>query len=160
MYNPEKTKTWADNWNDIIRTVLFPDEKLKTLLMIPEKDRENIMAFITEYFVKFPMTDEVVTGHKVRVIYDEEQSTPMNIPQAVKRKLVFDIFVKSDEVHTADDDRLKDRAVLIYERIKYLLTRTQYVCNMRFQAEDDYGVGAKTIGYRRYRGVFSYKKTY
>lgn len=139
---------------------MFPDEKLKTLLMVPEKDWDDIMAFITEYFVKFLMTDEIVTGHKVRIIYDDEQGESMNIPQVVKRKLVFDIFVKSDEVHTADEDRLKDRAVLIFERLKYLLTRTEYVCNMRFRVEDDYGVGAKTIGYRRYRGVFSYKKTY
>ena len=25
----EKTRTWNDNWNNVIRDVLFPDEKLK-----------------------------------------------------------------------------------------------------------------------------------
>ena len=25
----EKTKTWDDNWNDVIRTILFKDNKLK-----------------------------------------------------------------------------------------------------------------------------------
>lgn len=25
----EKTKTWDDDWNEVIRTVLFKDEKLK-----------------------------------------------------------------------------------------------------------------------------------
>lgn len=25
----EKTRTWNDNWNNVIRNVLFPDEKLK-----------------------------------------------------------------------------------------------------------------------------------
>lgn len=29
MLYTEKTKTWQDNWNDIIRYVLFPDVKLK-----------------------------------------------------------------------------------------------------------------------------------
>ena len=25
----EKTRTWKDNWNNVIRDVLFPDEKLR-----------------------------------------------------------------------------------------------------------------------------------
>ena len=29
MYT-EKTRTWQDNWNNIIRYVLYPDSKLKT----------------------------------------------------------------------------------------------------------------------------------
>ena len=128
--------------------------------MIPPAEKNDIMKFITEYFVKYPMTDEILGSHKVRVIYDDEQGQKMNIPQAVKRILAFDIYVKSDVLHTADNDRLKDRSVLIFERIRYLLTREEVVCKMRFRCEDDYGLGAKTIGYRRYRGVFSYKKTY
>lgn len=140
---------------------MFPDEKLQGLLLIPTRDKGNIMKFITEYFVKFPMTDEVLGDHKVRVIYDDDEGEKMNIPQAIKKRLIFDIYVKSDEVHTVDqEDRLKDRAVLIFERLKYLLTRTEYVCNMRFTCEDDYGVGSRALGYRRYRAIFSYKKTY
>lgn len=139
---------------------MFPDDTLKTLIMVPDEDKDNIKKFITEYLVKFPMTDEILSNQKVRVIYDDEQGEAMNIPNAVKRKLVFDIYVKSDVLHTADDDRMKDRAILIFERIRYLLTREETICKMRFRCEDDYGLGAKTIGYRRYRGVFSYKKTY
>lgn len=157
---PEKTKTWADNWNDVILTVLFPDEKLKTLLMIPASERNDIMKFITQYFVKYPMSDVVLEDHKVRVIYDDDRGEPTNIPEVVKKYLVFDIFVKSDYIYNADDNRLKDRSILIFERIKYLLTRNEYVCNMKFTCIDDYGVGSKTIGYRRYRGVFTYHKTY
>lgn len=26
----EKTRTWDDNWNNVIRKILFQDEKLKT----------------------------------------------------------------------------------------------------------------------------------
>lgn len=156
----EKTKTWADNWNDVIRTTIFPDERLKDLMLIPDDKRSNIMSFVTEYFVKFPLTDEVVTDHKVRVICSEEESGRMNIPQAVLKYLVFDIYVKSDELYTADDDRLKDRAVLIFERIKYLLTREEYVCQLRFTPYDDFDLASRVIGYRRYRGVFTYKKTY
>ena len=29
MEYTEKNKTWQDNWNDIIRYVLFPDKRLK-----------------------------------------------------------------------------------------------------------------------------------
>ena len=29
MRYAEKTKTWDDDWNDVIRAVIFQDEKLK-----------------------------------------------------------------------------------------------------------------------------------
>ena len=157
---PEKIQTWEDNWNDAVRTILFPDERLKDLLLIPDRDRENIMKFITEYFVRFPMTDEVLADHKVRVIYDDEEPDDMNIAQAVKAKLVFDIFVKSDHLHDVEQDRLKDRAVLIADRIRHLLTRSTYVCGLRFRMGKQFGVGSRTIGYRRYRLVMNYHKTY
>lgn len=129
-------------------------------MLIPTPEKDDIMQFITEYLVKFPMTDEILENHKVRVIYDDGEADDTNNPQVFRQNLTFDIFVKSDVLHTASEDRLKDRAVMIFERIKYLLTRTDYVCNMRFRPYRDFGVGAKTIGYRRYRCVFTYYKTY
>lgn len=118
------------------------------------------MAFVTEYFVKYSTVDAILEDHAVRVVYDDGEGEPLNIPQMIDQKLVFDIFVKSNVLHTADDNRLKDRAVLIFERLKYLLTRQTYVCNLRIRAERDYGLGSRTIGYRRYRAVFSFIKTY
>lgn len=140
--------------------MLFPDTTLKDLMLIPAADKDDIMKFITEYLVKFPMTDEILEDHKVRVIYDDDQADDTNNPYVVRQKLTFDIFVKSDVLHTASNDRLKDRAVMIFERIKYLLTRSDNVCNIRFKAYRDFGVGARTIGYRRYRCIFTFYKTY
>lgn len=159
-YLPEKIQTWDDNWNDVVRTVLFPDVRLKELMLIPDRDKNDIMKFITEYFVQYPMTDEVLGDHKVRVIYDDEEPDEMNIPQAVRARMAFDIFVHSDHLHTADKNRMKDRSILIAHRIRYLLTRSTYVCNLRFNMGKAFGVGAKTIGYRRYRLVMNYHKTY
>lgn len=39
----EKTRTWQDNWNNVIRNVLFPDDKLKELMLVPTDT--DIMTF-------------------------------------------------------------------------------------------------------------------
>ena len=31
MSMTEKTRTWDDNWNDVLRDAIFPDAKLHTL---------------------------------------------------------------------------------------------------------------------------------
>jgi len=84
----------------------------------------------------------------------------MNIPQVRRRYLTFDIYVKDENVHNYDNDRLKFRQQLIAERIKYLLTRHKFVENMSFTAIDDFDLGAKTVGYSRYHLIMEYKKTY
>jgi len=45
-----KVRTWDDNWNDAIRHVLYPDEALRSLLLIPADER-NIQTFIQKYLV-------------------------------------------------------------------------------------------------------------
>lgn len=157
---PEKIKTWADNWNDVVRYEIYKDTTLKDLMMIPSTDQGNIIKFIEEYFVQFTSLDEPLRDHKVRVIYDTERVFETKVPGAVVQTMTFDIYVKSDQLHNADNDRLKDRAVLIFERIKYLLTRTKVVHGISFRCVADYGIASKTTGFRRYRGVFEYKKTY
>jgi hypothetical protein len=69
----------------------------------------------------------------------------------------FDIYVRDKEMHTASNDRLKSRAELIAERIKFLLLREKNICGLRFLYEDEYDLWTKTIGYKRYHIVFSYK---
>ena len=55
----EKTKTWDDDWNDVIRTVFFKDEVLKHLMMVPEGT--PIVAFITKYFIEDAAPDALLT---------------------------------------------------------------------------------------------------
>ena len=132
----EKVRTWNDNWNDVIRHVLFKDEKLKTQMLIPED--VSVQDFIEKYFIRDVSPDEVITTEKVRVShYDTQGGDTGNVN--VKRKYKeFDIFVHESELHTADTDRLRSRAELIAERIKYLLLREKNICGLRFSYEDEY----------------------
>lgn len=153
----EKTHTWRDNWNDIIRYVLFKDEKLRELMCLPADI--TVTQFRDKYFVSDVVANEIVTDEKVRIVYydDEGRSTRnKNVKFVLKN---FDIFVKEDVLHNATRDRLQNRYDLIVERLRYLLTGKWLVQNMHFNFEDDYDLWTKTAGYKRHRAVFSYKKT-
>lgn len=153
----EKTRTWQDNWNNVIRNVFFQDDKLKELMLIPTGT--DIMTFQKKYFIRDGSTDELLTNEKVRVVhYDEEGSYTFNKGVRVKYKC-FDIFVNEDVEHTADTDRIKSRQILIAERIKYLLLRQWNCENLHFQYEDEYDQWTKTVGYKLYKLTFFYKTT-
>lgn len=153
----EKTRTWQDNWNNVVRNVLFQDDKLKELMLVPEGT--DIITFQKKYFIRDGSTDELLTNEKVRVVtYDEEGSFTFNKAVRVKYKN-FDIFCSEDVEHTADIDRLKSRQVLVAERIKYLLLRQPVVEHLRFQYEDEYDMWTKTVGYKMYKVTFFYKTT-
>ena len=153
----EKTRTWQDNWNNVVRNVLFKDEKLKELMLVPVGT--DIMTFQKKYFIRDGSTDELITNEKVRVVYhDDESGFTINKGVRVKYKN-FDIFVSEDVEHTADTDRLKSRQVLVAERIKYLLLRQRVCQNMAFQYQDEYDMWTKTVGYKEYRLTLFYKTT-
>lgn len=153
----EKTRTWQDNWNNVVRNVLFPDDRLKELMLVPVGT--DIITFQKKYFIRDGSTDELLTNEKVRIVcHDDESLKTFNKGVNIKYK-VFDIFVKDDVEHTADIDRLRSRQVMIAERIKYLLLRRLYVENMRFGYEDEYDQWTKTVGYKLYRLNLYYKTT-
>ena len=153
----EKTRTWQDNWNNVVRNVLYPDEKLKELMLVPEGT--SIVDFQKKYFIRDGSTDELLTNEKVRVVhYDEEGSATFNKCVRVKYKN-FDIFCSEDVEHTADVDRLKSRQILIAERLKYLLLRKWDCEHLHFQYEDEYDQWTKTVGYKMYKVTFFYKTT-
>lgn len=156
----KKLRTWNDNLNNVIRDVLFPDAELKMLMCIPEGDSSNIRAFIGKYFVEDAMPDEPVTDEKVRVVWYDIEGTQLGTPHVLRKPLAFDIYVKEDVLYNVDTDRLKRRDKQIGQRLKELLTGKDHVCGLRFRYEDEYHLGAKTIGYRRYHMVFSYITTW
>ena len=140
--------------------MIFPDAEFKTLLPIPEAEQGDIRTFISRYFIEDAMPDEPVTDEKVRVIYYETEGSKLdNDPHITKKYLEFDIYVKEDHLYNVDTDRLCRRDKKISQRLRELLTGERYVCGLRFTWEDDYHLGAKTIGYRRFHSVFSYKQT-
>ena len=96
----------------------------------------------------------------MRVIYYETEGSKLGTPHVTRKMLAFDIYVKEDALYNVSVDRLKRRDKAIGQRLKELLTGKDHVCGLRFQYEDEYHLGAKTIGYRRYHIVFSYVTTW
>ena len=153
-----KTRTWHDNWNNVIRDVLFPDVELKRLMLVP--DGSSIKTFVEKYFVEDAMPDESVVDEAVRIVYYETEGTKLGTPHVLKKYLALDIYVKDKELYSASRDRLQRRDKLIGQRFKELLTGKEHVCGLRFFYDDEYHLGAKTIGYKRYHIVFSYVTTW
>ena len=129
-------------------------------MLIPAKDRENIREFIARYFVEDAMPDEPVVDEVVRIVYYETEGIKLGTPHVTRKYLAFDIYVKEEMIYNVSNDRLQRRDKMICQRIKELLAGKEHVCGLRFQIEDEYHLGAKTIGYRRYHVVFSYVTTW
>lgn len=153
----QKIKTWKDNWNDIIRYVLFQDDKLKQLMLIP--DSTNIIDFIDKYFIENVSGDELIFNEKVRIVWYDKQMDSTGNKNVRSMHKQIDIFVKQNVSHNADHDRLRMRHDMIATRLRYLLTKDQAIYGMRFTYVDEYQLWTKTPGYRRYHVVFSYKKS-
>ena len=128
--------------------------------MIPAKSRNNIREFIARYFIEDAMPDEPVVDEDVRIIYYDEEGSKLGTPHVTKKILAFDIYVKESNLYNATNDRLQRRDKLIAQRLKELLLWKEHVCGLRFQYEDEYYLGARTIGYKRYHLVLSYKTTW
>lgn len=150
-----KTRTWKDNWNNIIRNVIFQDEELLDLMLIP--DGCKITQFIDKYFIEDETSDEIVTDEKVRITYGTTKGFDSGNSNVKIRFLEFDIYVRNDELHTASRDRLQNRYDLIAERLKYLLLHRDRIEHMHYEYEDEYNLFTKVVGYRRYHLVFSFK---
>ena len=153
----EKTRTWQDNWNNVVRNVLFQDDKLKDLMLIP--GGTDIITFQKKYFIRDGSTDELLTKEKTRVVYHDDEGMYTGNKGVRGKYKSFDIFVSEDVEHTADTDRLRSRQVLIAERLKYLLLRQRVCEHMAFQYEDEYDMWTKTVGYKEYRLTVFYKTT-
>lgn len=129
-------------------------------MLIPSASRNNIKTYIEKYFIEDALPDELVTDEDVRILYYETEGSSFGNPNVLLKYLEFDIFVKNASLFNATNDRLQRRDKLILARLKHLLLSDAYVCGLRFSYVDDYHLGAKTVGYRRYHAVFSYKQTY
>lgn len=154
-----KIKTWQDNLNDVIRDVFFVDDELLDLLLVPFEDREDIIKFIDKYLIRSIAPDEILSDEKVRVCYSEETGRKLG-SNILKKYLNFDIYVKSDELHSYGNDLLVFRTIAIAEKLQELLTSKKYVCRIAFEYEDEYDLYTKLVGYTRYRIVFSYKTSF
>lgn len=153
----EKTRTWQDNLNNVVRNEIFPDKKLKELMLIPEGT--DIVKFTDKYFIRDGSTDELLTNEKVRIVHHDTEGFDTFNPNVKGKYHEFDIFVSEDVEHTATRDWLQSRQVLIAERLKYLLLRKRNCQNLRFRYQDEYDMWTKTVGYKMYRLTVFYKTT-
>lgn len=126
--------------------------------MIPAKDM-NLSSFITRYFLVDEMGAELITNEKVRILYYTSEGRDFG-DRVKTNHLHFDIYTKRDEVYTATPDRLKRRDKLIAQRLRELLTGEAYVHHMRYRFVDEFDLGTKTTGYRRYHLTLSYHTIY
>lgn len=151
---------WDDDWNSILREVIFADSELKTLMLIPKGT--SIMTFITKYFIRAGYTSTLLENEHVRIIYADVQGSDLNNPRIRRNMLTFDIYCKLEDVNNYGKDRLQLRTHLIGNRIFKLLTSDTYCNNTgyRFYPAGEWDQGSRTIGYARYTVALYYKKVY
>ena len=120
----------------------------------------SIRTFIDRYFIEDAMPDEQIIDESVRVIYYDTEGTKLGSPHVTKKYLAIDIYTREDSLYHTGEDRLQRRDKLVAQRFKELLTGKEHVCGLKFSYEDEYHLGSKTIGYKRYHIVFSYLTTW
>lgn len=151
---------WIRDWNNIIRYVIFQDQTLKQLMKIPPKT--TIIQFIDKYFIRAGFTNKLLQDESVRVVYSDVQGYDTEVPNVKKNMMMFDIYVKLEDLHNVGEDRLMMRTQLIADRLTRLLTSERYLKNTgyRFWIAGDWDAGTKTVGYARYTVAFYYMKVY
>lgn len=148
---------WINDWNDIIRHVIFSDKELMNLMKIPEKT--SIIDFIDRYFIRAGFTNKILSNEDVRIVYGSTSSAT-NIDGVTSNVMNFDIYVKLENLHNVGVDRLVMRTQLIAQRLIYLLTRVRYNGVYRFYDPVEGDMGTSAVGYARYRVSLSYTRIY
>ena len=148
---------WIEDWNDMIRNVIFKDEILKTLMNVPAKT--TIIDFTNNYFIRAGYTNKVLTDESVRIVYGIVGSNTYN-PDVTKNQISFDIYVKNEDLHNVGRDRLVNRTQLIAKRLFELLMKQRYNGVYRFFSPYEGDMGTSAIGYSRYNASLSFMRTY
>lgn len=150
---------WQNDWNTIIREIIYPDEELKRLMMVPEGT--SIIDFIDKYFVRIGTATMTLTNEPVRIVYGDSQSEDTDVPFVKKNELSFDIYVRLQEAHNVGNDRLMMRSQLIENRLYRLLTQSRYQGGYRFwPGSGGRDLGTTTLGYSRRNITFYYMRTF
>lgn len=148
---------WIEDWNDLLRTTIFADKILKTLMKV--SDDINIIEFIDRFFIRAGYTNKILSDEAVRIVFGT-LSVPTNINGVTKNQISFDIYVKNEDLHNVGKDRLVMRTQLIAKRLIYLLTKQRYNGVYRFYDPTEGELGTSAIGYSRYNVTLSYTRVY
>ena len=151
---------WVDAWNTIIRKVIWPDHDLKVLMKLPPKT--GIIQFVDRYFIRAGYSNKLLTDEVCRIVYSDMQGYETNVPNVKKNLMLFDVYVKQDELRNIGDDRLITRIDLIVAELEKLLTSERYLADTgyRFWIAGDWDGGTRVTGYQRKTIAFHYMKVY
>jgi len=151
---------WVDAWNTIIRKVIWPDHDLKVLMKLPPKT--GIIQFVDRYFIRAGYSNKLLTDEVCRIAYSDMQGYETDVPNVKKNLMLFDIYVKQDELRNIGDDRLITRIDLIVAELEKLLTSKRYLADTgyRFWIAGDWDGGTRVTGYQRKTIAFHYMKVY
>lgn len=151
---------WISEWNTILRKVIWKDDKLKELMMIP--DGTDIITFFDKYFIRAGYANTLVEHEDVRITYGVMGNSDTDVPDVKRNLLNFDIYVKTEHLHDADRDRLLYRTVLIADRLKEMLKQKDFIegTGYKFRLAGEGELGTRTIGYSRYGISFSFMRVY
>lgn len=151
---------WINAWNTIIRTVIWPDHDLKVLMKLPPKT--GIIQFVDRYFIRAGYSNKLLTDEVCRIVYSDMQGYETDVPNVKKNLMLFDVYVKQDELRNIGDDRLITRIDLIVAELEKLLTSERYLAKTgyRFWHAGDWDGGTRVTGYQRKTIAFHYMKVY
>ncbi len=119
----------------------------------------NLRKFLAKYFIEDTMSDIVMEDQDVIVTYYDEQGVQHGPPAVRKKYKSFDIYVKQEHLYDCDDDRMRDRAKRIAQKIKEILTAQKHLRGLSFTYVDEYTLGTRMVGFIRYHIQFSYFTT-
>lgn len=154
--------TWINDWNEIIRDVIYPDIELRQLMRLPKS--VGIIEFIDKYFIRSGYSNQVLEHEDVRIVYGNTGAHETETPNVTKNEMSFDIYVKQEHLHNVGNDRLQLRTHLIAAKLIELLTKHgtsgKYLGGYRFWVKNEMDLGTRTTGYARYCVTFYYVRVY
>lgn len=153
----EKHDPWIEDFNAMLRSVIFTDPVLMELMKIPKNT--SIIEFIDRYFIRAGYTNKVLSNESVRIVFGHV-AVPSDTPNVTRNVMSFDIYVKNEDLHNVGKDRLMMRTQLIARRLIELLTKERYNGVYRFYDPRESDMGTSAIGYARYNMSISFMKTY
>ena len=150
---------WTHAWNKIIREIIWKDHDLKQLMKLPPKT--GILQFNQRYFIRAGFTSELLTDEVCRIIYSDSTPSDTDVDVVKKSTLIFDIFVKQEEMYNIGDDRLVSRLDYICDRLDKLLRQTRYLADTAYRfwpAQTPIDLGSRTPGYSRRTLAYNYMR--
>lgn len=152
---------WANAWNKIVREIIWPDHDLKRLMKIPPKT--GILQFNQRYFIRAGYTNKLLTDEVCRIVYADVTSDNTDVDVVKKNTIIFDIYVKQEEMYNIGDDRLLSRLDYIMDRLDKLLRQDRYLADTAYRfwpATGELNLGTRTVGYERRTIAYNYMKVY